>query len=175
MSRSVITVPNCPFRVGTSCAQRVIKRILGVETAGTTLAEAIALSANLLTRADVVDEVLKTCPRCLMVQGFRCRDTPPTPRWDGDNLTLWVGRFEALDFDREAHSEIAVVEIFAGERWRTPLKDPFGKDSAYAGWLRNAISRLNTRQKEGLWMVRFRRRPIRREISWEYKIPLSEI
>lgn len=176
-NQGLIAVPYCPFRVGTSCAQPVIKRMRGEENAGTTLAEAIALCANLLTRADVIEEVLKTCPACPMVKGFRCRHTPLTPRWDGDNLTLWVGQFKALEFDREAHSEMAVVEIYEREHWLTAIKHPFGEDSGavHAGWLRNAICHLNKRQKERLfWMVWFRRHAIRQEICWEYKIPLNE-
>lgn len=166
-------LPPCKCCVRRKCVRHIIEPTQEAKNSKATLC--VPLPENLVTTADLSDQILKTCPPCLMVLGFRCRYTPPTPRWDRDHLTLWVGDFKAIDFAREAHSEIAVVEIFDGENWRSPLKDPFGEGAVRAGWLRNAISHLNEQQKERrLWMVWFRRRVVRREITWEYKIPLSE-
>ena len=179
VSGSLIIVPNCPFRVGTCCGRPVVEQTQDALNEAVPLAELIESAKRLLSVDNVRTKVVRTCGVCAMVEGFLCRYTPPTPRWDNDRRELSVGQFTVLSYTHAACNQFAVLQRLELESWPLLIENPLrGKlDGEYRNRLKKVVSRLNHGQAswlvdgQELWLVQFHGRAIDGKIGWEYKIP----
>jgi hypothetical protein len=87
-----------------------------------------------------------------------------TPRWDGNNHTLWLNRTVVTTFDRLAPLEEAVLAQFEKHAWTHRVPSPFvGPGSKRR--LHDAVKLLNRRQKR----IRFRSIGSGHEMTWEIR------
>ena len=157
--------------------RQVTRRMQDVEKHGDLAGTAKGGPAMPPTLAEMIARALKACPAeefaCLMVEGFRCRFTPPTPHYDGELRRLVVGDFEVLSYVREAWNQIAVLESFQFKRWPPQIPCPLGKRFApkFRWRLKNTVHALN--EEQFVPLIHFHGHVIDGTIGWEYKIPLK--
>ncbi len=172
VSLNLITVPNCPFRVGMRCGRPVVERMQDGSNNTVALAELMLAAKKLLSENNVRAEVLRTCPACPVTEGFRCGYTPPTPHWDRDLSELWVGQFLVFSYDREAPNQHAVLNVYEDEHWPHKIKNPLGGNwltGQYQRRLRNTLQEFS--ERPGLHLIHFSGHANERKIGWKYTMP----